>query len=159
MVDASRFLAFAKLYLSKLPMPAVDLLNDRVLPFYEERGILVEDLLADNGREFFGRPLQHPYELFLAIHQTAHRNTKAHAPHTDGFYERFHRTVSDEFFKVTFRKEFYLSLAEFQENLDAWLEMYNTSRSHYGYRTRGRPPLQGFDEGLGTQRKEVTAAE
>ncbi len=157
-VDAFCSLAFAKLYLSKLPMTAVDLLNDRVLPFYDERGVRIEHLLTDNGREFCGRPVQHPYELFLAIHQIAHRNTKVHAPYTNGFCERFHRTVSDEFFKVAFRKKFYLSLAELQDDLDAWLETYNTARPHHGYRTRGRTPHQAFVDGLQAQQEEVAEA-
>ena len=37
-IDAHNSQVFAKLYLSKVPMTAVDVLNDRVLPFYEEHG-------------------------------------------------------------------------------------------------------------------------
>lgn len=59
-VDAFCSLAFGKLYLSKLPMTAVDVLNDRVLPFYDTQGVPVEHVLTDNGREFCGRPLHHP---------------------------------------------------------------------------------------------------
>jgi len=157
-VDAFCSLAFGKLYLSKLPMTAVDVLNDRVLPFYEAREVAVAHVLTDNGREFCGRPLHHPYELFLAIHQIGHRNTKVHAPYTNGFCERFHRTVSDEFFKVTFRKRFYLSLAELQTDLDAWLDHYNTTRPHHGYRTQGRTPLQAFEDGLTTHEEEFAPA-
>jgi len=157
-VDAFCSVAFGKLYLSKLPMTAVDVLNDRVLPFYEARRVAVQHILTDNGREFCGRPLHHPYELFLAIHQIEHRNTKVHAPYTNGFCERFHRTVSDEFFKVTFRKRFYLSLAELQDDLDAWLDHYYTTRPHQGYRTQGRTPLRAFDDGLATPIEEVAPA-
>jgi hypothetical protein len=32
-------------------MTPVDVLNDRVLPFYEEHGVEIEHLLTDNGRE------------------------------------------------------------------------------------------------------------
>jgi len=32
----------AKLYLSKAPMAAVDVLNDRVLPFYDEHNVMAE---------------------------------------------------------------------------------------------------------------------
>ncbi len=147
-VDAFCSLAFAKLYLSRLPMTAVDLLNDRVLPFYEERGVAVEHILTDNGREFCGRPLWHPYELLLTINQIEHRNTKLHAPYTDGFCEGFHRAVSDEFLKIAFRKKFYLGHAELWQDLDAWLETYNTAQPHHGYRAQGQTPLQAFDDGL-----------
>lgn len=59
--------------------------------------------------------------------------------------------MSDEFFKVAFRRKLYLSLAELQEDLDAWLDTYNTSRPHHGYRTQGRTPLRAFEEGLATE--------
>lgn len=118
----------------------------------------IEHGLTDNDREFCGRPLQHPYELFFTIQQIAHRNTKIHAPYTNGFCERFHRTVSDEFFKVAFRKKFYLSLAELQADLDVWLDSYNTARPHHGYRTQGRTPRQAFEQGLAAPREEVAPA-
>jgi transposase InsO family protein len=157
-VDAFCSLGFGKLYLSKLPMTAVDILHERVLPFYDERGVAIEHLLTDNGREFCGRPLHHPYELFLAVSQIEHRNTRVHAPYTNGFCERFHRTASDEFFKVAFRQKLYLSVAELQADLDAWLEQYNTARPHHGYRTQGRTPLQAFTDGLTVSREEVPPA-
>ncbi len=57
--------------------------------------------------------------------------------------------------KVAFGKRFYLSLAELQADLDAWLETYNRARSHHGYRTQARTPLQAFRDGLAAQRDEV----
>lgn len=92
-VDAHCSLGFAKVYLSKVPMTAVDVLDDRVLPFYEEHSAEVEHLLTDNGREFCGRELKHHFELFLAISQIQHRRTEVRSPQTNGFCERFHRTV------------------------------------------------------------------
>ena len=86
-----------------------------------------------------------------------HRNTKVAAPYTNGFCERFHRTAADEFFKIAFRTKLYTSLAELQKDLDAWLESYNTTRADQGYRTKGRTPLQAFQDGLATE-KEVTPA-
>jgi hypothetical protein len=55
--------AFAKVYTSKLPITAGGLLYERVLPFHSELGVKVGAVLTDNGREFFGRHKQHPYEL------------------------------------------------------------------------------------------------
>lgn len=74
-VDAHCSLGFAKLHLSKVPMTAADVLHDRVLPFYDEHGVATEHALSDNGREYCGRPLRHPYELYLAINQIEHRRT------------------------------------------------------------------------------------
>jgi transposase InsO family protein len=147
-VDANCSWAQAKLYLSKIPMTAVDLLHDRVLPVYEQAGVALERILTDNGREFCGRPLAHPYELYLAVQQVEHRTTKVRSPQTNGFCERFHRTLKEEFFSVALRKKLYGSLQELQDDLDTWLAFYNTGRSHQGYRTQGRTPWQAFQDGL-----------
>jgi len=64
-VDVFCSAAFAKVYTSKMPITACDLLYERVLPFYDELDVEVGAVLTDNGREFCGRPEQHPYELLL----------------------------------------------------------------------------------------------
>ncbi len=56
-------LAFAKVYTSKMPVTACDLLYERVFPFYEELGVEIGAVLTDNGREYCGKSGQHPYEL------------------------------------------------------------------------------------------------
>jgi hypothetical protein len=146
-IDTNCSLAFGKIYLSKLPMTAVDVLNDRVLPFYEEHGVDVEHLLTDNGREYCGRPLHHPFELFLAISHIEHRRTQVGSPQTNGFCERFNRTVKEEFFSVAFRKTLYASIDQLQADLDTYLDFYNRKRAHRGYRTQGRTPYQAFLDG------------
>jgi transposase InsO family protein len=147
-VDADCSWAQAKLYLSKIPMTAVDLLHDRVLPVYEAAGVALERVLTDNGREFCGRVLQHPYELYLAVQQIEHPNTKVHSPQTNGFCERFHRTLKEEFVSVAYRKKLYASVQELQEDLDGFVRFYNEERSHQGYRTQGRTPWQAFQDGV-----------
>ena len=119
-----------------------------MLPFYEEHGVEVQHLLTDNGREYCGRPLHHPFELFLAISQIEHRRTGVASPETNGFCERFHRTLKEEFFSVAFRKTFYESLEQLQRDLDQFLNFYNRERAHQGYRTQGRTPDQAFLDGV-----------
>ena len=159
-IDAHSSHVFAKLYLSKVPMTAVEVLDDRVLPFYEEHNVEVERLLTDNGREYCGRPLQHAYELYLAIQQIQHRRTDIGSPETNGFCERFHRTVKEEFYAVAFRKTFYESLDQLQRDLDEYLAFYNRERAHQGYRTQGRTPYQAFWDGIAAmrERSETLAA-
>ena len=157
-VDSYCSLAFAKVSLSKLPVTAVDILHERVLPFYENTGIEVENLLTDNGREFCGRPLKHFYELYLAVNQIGHRNTKVNSPQTNGFCERFHQTVADEFVKIQLRKKIYQSLPELQEDLDQFLEFYNYRSAHLGYRVKGRTPMKAFEDYRDTLREEVKPA-
>lgn len=143
-IDANCAVGFAKLYLSKMPMTAVDLLHDRVLPFYEARGVVLEHILTDNGREFCGRPLHHPYELYCTVQQLAHRTTKIASPESNGMVERFNRTLKEEFFSLAYRRQFYDSVEALQVDLDEFVRFYNEQRAHHGYRTQGRTPLQTF---------------
>lgn len=146
-VDTYGSVAFGKLYTSKLPETAVDVLYDRVLPFYESQGLRVENILSDNGREYCGRPMIHPYQIFLEFYDIEHRRTKVARPRTNGFVERFNRTVLDEFFRETFREKFYSSVEELQNDLDQWFHRYNYERPHRGYRNMDRRPIETMEAG------------
>lgn len=154
-VDTYGSFAFGKLYTSKRPETAVDLLYDRVLPFYEEHDLVVEALLSDNGTEFKGRPMIHLYELFLELNDIEHRYTRVGTPRTNGFVERFNRTALDEFFRQAFRRRLYQSVLALQEEFDGWLHHYNYERPHRGYRNLGRRPMETFEQGK-KKREELT---
>jgi transposase InsO family protein len=147
-VDVFCSFAFAKVYTSKMPVTACDLLYDRVLPFYEALGLAIGAILTDNGREYCGRPDQHPFELLLAMDGIQHRTTQIRSPRTNGFVERMNRTLLDECFRVAGRTTWYLEPAEIQRDLDRFLEYYNLQRSHQGYRLAGRTPAQALQEAL-----------
>ena len=115
-------------------------LHNDALPFYAERGIPVAAVLTDNGREFCGTDA-HPFELYLALNDLTHKRTKVRHPQTNGFVERFHRTVKEEFFEVALRETFYESVEALQADLDRWLTYYNTERPHLGYRNMGKRPI------------------
>ena len=83
--------AWGRLYTSKLPLTAVQVMHNDVLPFFDEHRVRVKTVLSDNGREFCGRPDRHPYELFLQLEDIEHRTTKVGRPQSNGFIERFHR--------------------------------------------------------------------
>ena len=151
-VDTFCSLAFCKLYTSKRPETTVDALYEQVLPFYAQHGLLIEAILTDNGTEYKGRPMIHLYEIFLEFNDIQHKYTKVGRPRTNGFVERFNRTVLDEFFRTAFREKFYESVEALQEDLDHWLEYYNQERPHRGYRNLGRRPFETFE--LGLQPKE-----
>lgn len=146
-VDTYGSYAFGKLYTSKLPETAADVLYDRVLPFYESQGLTVEHILTDNGREYCGRPMIHPFQIFLELNGIVHRKTKVATPRTNGFVERFNRTILDEFFREAFRGKLYITLEELQVDLDEWLTYYNNERPHRGYRNMGRKPIETIREG------------
>jgi transposase InsO family protein len=145
-VDTYGSYAFGKLYTSKLPETAVDVLYDRVLPFYQDHGLVVEHIITDNGREYCGKPMIHPYQIFLEFTDITHRRTKVATPRTNGFVERFNRTVLDEFFRETFRNKLYASVEELQKDLDHWLHYYNHDRPHRGYRNMGKRPIETIED-------------
>jgi transposase InsO family protein len=139
-VDTYGSYAFGFLHTSKQPEAAVAVLHNDVLPFYQDQNIQVEKILTDNGREFCGTD-SHPFEVYLQLNDIKHKRTKVRKPQTNGFVERFHRTVLDEFFRLAFRSKLYESVEVLQVDLDSWLIYYNTERTHQGYRNRGRRPL------------------
>lgn len=116
--------------------------ND-VLPFYEEHGLPIKAILTDNGREYCGTEA-HPYKLYLELNDIEHRRTKVRSPQTNGFVERFNRTVLDEFFMIVFRQKLYESLESLQTDLDNWLHEYNYERPHLGYRNQRQRPWETY---------------
>jgi len=58
----------------------VDLLYDRVLPFYESHNLEVEHILTNNDREYCGRSMMHPYQINLELNDIRHRRTKVATP-------------------------------------------------------------------------------
>ena len=113
----------------------------------EDNGVDLIRILTDRGTEFCGRPERHDYQLFLAVNDIEHTKTKAYSPQTNGICERFHRTVKEEFYEIAFRKKVYSELDVLQADLDAWVDDYNTERSHQGKMCCGRTPMQTWRDG------------
>ena len=85
---------FAKLYDRKTPICAAELLNDRVIPFFDEHEVPLLRILTDRGTEYCGNPERHEYELYLAVENIDHSRTKTKSPQTNGIAERFHKTTN-----------------------------------------------------------------
>lgn len=147
-VDTYSRIAFAKLYLQKHAITAADLLNDRVIPFFDEQGLPLLRILTDRGTEYCGKKDQHEYQLYLALEDIDHTKTKVKSPQTNGICERFHKTILEEFYQIAFRKKIYRSLDELQTDLDAWLVTYNQDRPHTGIRCHGKTPMKTFEDSL-----------
>jgi transposase InsO family protein len=156
-IDTYTKVSFAKLYDRKTPITAADLLNDRVLPFFEEHDVKLLRVLTDRGSEFCGNPERHEYELYLAVEDIDHSRTKTKSPQTNGICERFHKTALNEFYRVAFRKKVYRSIDELQADLDACdlpgcnaddegeneIKEYNEARPHQGRWCFGKTPMHG----------------
>ena len=143
-VDTYSKVAACKLYTTKTPITAADLLNDKVLPLFEEHNMSLIRVLTDRGTEYCGKPESHDFQLYLAINDIEHTKTKAYSPQTNGICERFHKTVLDEFYKIAFRKKLYSSIEELQKDLDIWVFKYNNERTHQGKMCCGRTPMDTF---------------
>jgi transposase InsO family protein len=157
-IDTYTKVAFAKLYDRKTPITAADLLNDRVVPFFDEQDVPLCRVLTDRGTEYCGNPERHEYELYLAIEDIDHSRTKTKNPQTNGIVERFHKTVLDEFYRVAFRKKIYSSIAELQSDLDVWFRSYNEERPHQGRWCYGKTPMQTFRDAIPLAQEKMIAA-
>ncbi len=143
-IDSYSRFADAKLYTDKTAITAADMLNDRVLPWYESQGIPMLRILTDRGGEYKGNIEHHAFELFLSIEGIEHTTTKAYSPQTNGMCERFNKTIKQEFFDTAMRKKIYTSLDDLQLDLDIWLEYFNNERPHSGKYCYGKTPMQTF---------------
>jgi len=157
-IDTYSKVGFAKLYDRKTPVTAAELLNDRVLPFFEQHEIPVSRILTDRGTEYCGAPERHEYELYLAVENIDHTRTKTRHPQTNGICERFHKTMLNEFYRVAFRKKIYRTLEALQTDLDVWLQEYNEQRSHQGRWCYGKTPMQTFLDSVPLAKEKILAA-
>src|SRR6187397_2093749 len=157
-VDTYSKVVCAKLYDRKTPITAADLLNDRVLPLFEQHEVKLLRVLTDRGSEYCGNPERHEYELYLAVEDIDHSRTKTKSPQTNGICERFHKTVLNEFYRVAFRKKVYRSIDDLQADLDLWIGEYNEQRSHQGRWCFGKTPMQTFLDAIPIAREKMIAA-
>jgi transposase InsO family protein len=132
--------ALAKLYDRKTPLVAADLLNDRVVSFFDDQGVALNWSVTDRGTEYCGAPERHEYELSLAVENIDHTRTKVKSPQTNGMVERFHKTVLNMFLSSRLAAQIYRALQELQRDLDAWLRQYNELRPHQGRWCYGTTP-------------------
>lgn len=147
-IDCFSRYAWARLYPNKLPVTAVQLMNNDVLPTFEAQSATIDAVLSDNGREFCGREDRHPYELFLQLEGIEHKRTRVRRPQSNGIVERLHRTLLDEHFRVEGRRTWFETIDQMQTVLDAYLAEYNAKRPHQGRGMNGRTPAKAFTDGL-----------
>jgi transposase InsO family protein len=154
-IDTYTRVAAAKLYDRKNALVAADMLNDKVLPLYEQYDIKLLRILTDRGTEYCGAREHHEYQLYLTIEDIDHSKTKARSPQTNGICERLHRTMQDEFYAIAFRKKIYTTIEELQSDLDQWLDYYNTQRPHSGRYCFGKTPMQTFLDSIDLAKEKM----
>jgi transposase InsO family protein len=137
-IDTYTRVAFAKLYDRKNALVAADMLNDKVLPFYQSQEVSLLRMLTDRGTEYCGARAHHEFQLYLTIEDIDHTKTKAKSP----------QTMQDEFYAIAFRKKIYESIDQLQAELDQWIDYYNNQRPHSGRYCYGKTPMQTFTDSL-----------
>jgi transposase InsO family protein len=151
-IDCNCSFAFAKLYKRKGADAAIDIISTRVVPFYKAMNIAIKRIITDNGKEYThhspGGALKHKYGAFLKTQGIVHSLTKVRCPETNGYVERFHRTILDEFFLIKMRVNEYKSLNEVQRDLDKFMIEYNYRRTHQGRKLGGVAPIVKFVSGI-----------
>ena len=154
-IDTYSKAAMAKVYDRKNALVAADLLNDRVVPFFEEHDVPLLRILTDRGSEFCGARQHHEYQLYLAVEGIEHSKTKVRNPQSNGICERFQRTVLNEFYRIAFRTKVYRDLEELQKDLDIWIKEYNEQRPHTGKYCFGKTPMQTFIDSIPLVREKM----
>lgn len=157
-IDTYTKVGFAKLYDRKTPLTAADLLNDRVVPFFDAQEIPLQHILTDRGTEYCGNPEHHEYELYLAVEDIDHTRTKTKSPQTNGIVERFHKTLFNEFYRTAFRKKVYTTIEELQSDLDTWMTEYNERRPPQGRWCYGKTPMQTFLDSRELAKEKILGA-
>ena len=130
-IDTYSRVAFVKLYDRKNALVAAEVLNDKVIPWFEEQDVRILRILTDRGTEYCGKRDSHEYNLYLSIEDIDHTRTKTQSPQTNGVCERFHQTIQNEFYATAFRKKVYPCIEELQSDAEKWLQEYNEDRPHY----------------------------
>ena len=144
-----------KLYMQKHAITAVDILNDRVCPFFDEHRVPLLRIVIDRGTEYWGNRQQHEYQLYLVLKEFDHTKTQAKSPHTNGICERFHMTILEEFYQIAFRRKIYVTLEALQADLDDWIRGYNQDRPHFGRFCYGKTPMRTFQDSLQLMKDKI----
>ncbi len=66
-------------------MVAAEIINDKVVPFFEQHNLRSLRILTYRGTEYCAAREQHEYQLDLAIDDIDHSKTKAKNPQTNVF--------------------------------------------------------------------------
>ncbi len=143
-VDVFSQVAFVKFYTGKKPPNSVDLLSDKVIPFYSGQSVKLQKIVTIRSKLYYGQNNSHPYQQYLALQNIKHSKISPKFHSDENFCEHFHHTLQVEFKHNALSKSDYGSLSFIQKEMDEWLDFYNNRRSHPGERCNGRTPMETF---------------
>jgi len=148
-VDANCRLGFAKVYPSKNAMNGVDILQDRVLPFYERHAVTVGRVFTRSTREYCGLIPVHPFETLLATSHIEHPPLDPSSGMHNRPCEDFYLVLCREFFTPAIRNNSYKSFVKLQQDLDIFVENYNHERPNIDPSSQGITPFAMFSDAIG----------
>jgi transposase InsO family protein len=104
-------------------------------------GWRLERVLSDNGAEFTS------HEFRRVVEALGGRTTRIRAgrPQTNGHVENLHRTILEECWRPSFARSLYPAFTALRRDLAAYIDYYNTDRTHHGRITQGRIPADLID--------------
>jgi hypothetical protein len=151
-IDTYAKVSFAKLYDRKTPITAADLLNDRLLPFFEEHEVKLLRVLTDRGSEFCGNPERHELSCTsqsgtsitpAPADQTASASAsmRLHSMSCTGWHSARRCTLRSTSCRPILTP--------------GW---YNESRPHQGRWCFGKTPMQTFLDALPMTKEKMIAA-
>ncbi len=140
MVDGACSFGFARVRAGRKSATGMArFLEEHVVPAYREAGIRIVRINTDGGPEFGAEFSRTCRRLGIEHHRLPPRS-----PDLNAFVERFQGTCLHLHYRTAFRYRFYLSAADIDADLQAFLRHYNFERPHRGYRTQGRIPAAIF---------------
>jgi len=138
--DVASSFGWARIVVGEVTASAVlRFLREVVRPGYRQAGWRLTRVLTDNGKEFKGAFAAGCQRLGIRVTRTKPRHAW-----TNGFVERFQKTILHEHWRIAFRRQYFTSRRSLQGSLDRFLQFYNHERTHRGYRLRGRTPATVF---------------
>ena len=152
-VDANCGLGFAKVYPSKNAMNGVDILEDRVLPFYQRYAVTIGRVFTRSTREYCGLATLHPFETLLAAAHIEHRSLDARRGMRSQACEDFYHILCAEFFTPAIRNNSYNSFGKLQQDLDIFVENFNHERPNIDHSSQGLTPFTMFSDTIGISGK------
>lgn len=138
--DVASSFGWARVIVGEVTAVAVlAFLREVVRPTYRQAGWDLQRVLTDNGKEFKGAFAAGCDQLGIRVTRTKPRHAW-----TNGFVERFQKTILHEHWRIAFRRQYFTGRRALQTTLDRFLHFYNYERPHRGYRLNGRTPATVF---------------
>jgi DNA-binding protein Fis len=125
--DFSQY-TFAKFYLAKTAVTAVDLLKHEVLPFLREKNLPLLSILTNYSSQYCGCRDNHLYQQYLALNNIAHKKTKIKSLDSNCLCKKFYQEFLIEFKPIILNNHENKDLSVMQLDLANWLMHYNTNR-------------------------------